>query len=153
MLYAFNGSSADELSAKVGDVVNVYEKRPDQWWVGELNGRKGIFPGNYAEEIKGGVPSLPAVPARPSSSAVPSSDFSSMALNAGASYARENPDMAKKAMNAGVNYAKENPEQVKNAAMAVAKNEQLRGAAIGFAKENPGLAKDAAKNAFNSGLF
>jgi len=32
-------------------VINIYEKQPDGWWYGELNGRVGLFPATYVEEI------------------------------------------------------------------------------------------------------
>lgn len=35
----------------LGDVINVYDKQMDGWWQGEKNGRVGIFPASYVEEI------------------------------------------------------------------------------------------------------
>ncbi len=55
MLYAFEGRSSDELSSKPGDVITIFEKKSDGWWVGELNGKRGVFPGNYSEELPGGI--------------------------------------------------------------------------------------------------
>lgn len=35
----------------LGDVINIHDKQPDGWWLGELNGVVGIFPATYVEEI------------------------------------------------------------------------------------------------------
>ncbi|CAH1395573.1 unnamed protein product [Nezara viridula] len=35
-----------------GDIINIHDKQPDGWWLGELNGVVGIFPATYVEEIK-----------------------------------------------------------------------------------------------------
>ncbi|EMD42812.1 BAR/SH3 domain containing protein [Entamoeba histolytica HM-1:IMSS-B] len=45
-LYDYTAVDAGELSFKEGDVITVLEKSGD-WWSGELNGVKGIFPSNY----------------------------------------------------------------------------------------------------------
>eukprot|EP01114_Cavostelium_apophysatum_P001380 TRINITY_DN1118_c0_g1_i4.p1 TRINITY_DN1118_c0_g1~~TRINITY_DN1118_c0_g1_i4.p1 ORF type:complete len:974 (+),score=354.12 TRINITY_DN1118_c0_g1_i4:131-3052(+) len=50
-LYDFEARSTAELSFKVGDLINVVNKYPSGWWVGELNGKRGAFPGNYVEEV------------------------------------------------------------------------------------------------------
>lgn len=34
-----------------GNVINIYDKQPDGWWHGELNGRVGMFPATYVEEF------------------------------------------------------------------------------------------------------
>lgn len=34
-----------------GDVIAVIERRKDDWFKGNLNGKVGLFPGNYVEEI------------------------------------------------------------------------------------------------------
>jgi hypothetical protein len=49
-LYDFTGS-ADELTFKVGDEIVVLNEVVDGWWVGELDGRKGLFPTPYTEAI------------------------------------------------------------------------------------------------------
>lgn len=52
-LYAFAGEESGDLAFKKGDVINVVSKSDsvDDWWTGELNGRKGIFPANYVELV------------------------------------------------------------------------------------------------------
>jgi nostrin len=39
----------DELSLHPGDVITVLERNEDGWWVGEVNGKSGLFPGNHCE--------------------------------------------------------------------------------------------------------
>ncbi|KII90187.1 hypothetical protein PLICRDRAFT_53282 [Plicaturopsis crispa FD-325 SS-3] len=60
-LYDFSGSS-DELSFKVGDEIVVVNEVLDGWWMGELDGRKGLFPTPYTEPLS--KPQLPARPGR-----------------------------------------------------------------------------------------
>lgn len=50
-LYDFSGSS-DELSFKAGEQIVVVNEVLDDWWLGEVGGRKGLFPTNYAILIK-----------------------------------------------------------------------------------------------------
>ncbi|TDL14861.1 BAR-domain-containing protein [Rickenella mellea] len=64
-LYDFSGS-ADELSFKAGEEIVVVNEVLDGWWVGELDGRRGLFPTNYTEPTKGaiGKTSPPSLPSR-----------------------------------------------------------------------------------------
>ncbi|KAK6085462.1 SH3 domain-containing protein [Seiridium cupressi] len=50
-LYPFAGQSAGDLSFQEGDRIKVVKKTgTDQdWWVGEIGGRKGSFPANYCK--------------------------------------------------------------------------------------------------------
>ncbi|XP_048755732.2 nostrin-like isoform X8 [Ostrea edulis] len=50
-LYDYDAGQGDELTIKYGDVINIYDKQMDGWWQGEFNGRVGIFPATYVEEI------------------------------------------------------------------------------------------------------
>ena len=34
-----------------GDIINIYDKQEDGWWLGELKGQVGIFPATYVEDI------------------------------------------------------------------------------------------------------
>jgi len=47
-LYDFTAEDATELPLRKGDVINIIKKGQD-WWEGECNGRRGLFPGNYVE--------------------------------------------------------------------------------------------------------
>ena len=45
----------DKLDLEKGDVVTVLLKRDSHWWIGELEGERGLFPANNVKEIKGTV--------------------------------------------------------------------------------------------------
>jgi len=47
-LYDFAAQDSTELALRKGDIVNIIKKGQD-WWEGECNGRRGLFPGNYVE--------------------------------------------------------------------------------------------------------
>eukprot|EP01128_Nolandella_sp_AFSM9_P012181 TRINITY_DN9029_c0_g1_i1.p1 TRINITY_DN9029_c0_g1~~TRINITY_DN9029_c0_g1_i1.p1 ORF type:complete len:375 (+),score=74.85 TRINITY_DN9029_c0_g1_i1:40-1164(+) len=48
--WAFSAQQAGEISFAAGDVINVTSSEGD-WWVGELNGQSGSFPGNYVKML------------------------------------------------------------------------------------------------------
>lgn len=52
-LYSYGGEEDGDLAFKKGDVINITAKSDstDDWWTGELNGKKGIFPANYIELV------------------------------------------------------------------------------------------------------
>jgi hypothetical protein len=50
-IHDFNGSS-EELSFRTGDEITVVNEVLDEWWMGELDGRKGLFPTVYTEIVK-----------------------------------------------------------------------------------------------------
>jgi amphiphysin len=52
-LYAFEGQSQGDLSFREGDQIKIIKKTDstDDWWDGELRGRKGVFPANYCKMI------------------------------------------------------------------------------------------------------
>ncbi|KAJ7180971.1 hypothetical protein C8R46DRAFT_1071048 [Mycena filopes] len=58
-LYDFSGSS-DELAFKTGDQIVVVNEVLDGWWMGELNGKQGLFPTPYTEVL----PDRPPLPER-----------------------------------------------------------------------------------------
>lgn len=47
-LYDFAAEDSTELALRKGDVVTIIKKGQD-WWEGECNGRRGLFPANYVE--------------------------------------------------------------------------------------------------------
>uniref|UniRef100_A0A3Q2C995 Osteoclast-stimulating factor 1 n=1 Tax=Cyprinodon variegatus TaxID=28743 RepID=A0A3Q2C995_CYPVA len=49
-LYSFTPQHDDELPFKE-DVLDIYKKEENGWWVGALNGKKGHFPSTYVEEL------------------------------------------------------------------------------------------------------
>lgn len=50
-LYAYTPNLPDELNLHPGDILSVYRKQEDGWWLGECNGCVGIFPATYVENI------------------------------------------------------------------------------------------------------
>lgn len=50
-LYQYNANLNDELSLSVGDLITIQQKQPDGWWIGECDGRTGIFPATYVQLI------------------------------------------------------------------------------------------------------
>ncbi|KAG6816839.1 hypothetical protein H0H87_002488 [Tephrocybe sp. NHM501043] len=61
--HSFTGA-ADELSFIAGEEIVVLNEVLDDWWMGELNGKKGLFPTTYVEPIA----SKPVLPQRPGGS-------------------------------------------------------------------------------------
>jgi len=55
-IYAYQGERSTDLAFNVGDIITVVSESsasgPD-WWEGELNGRRGPFPLNHVEILKG----------------------------------------------------------------------------------------------------
>jgi len=49
-LYPFHAEDSTELSFNYGDIITV-TKENGEWFEGELNGNKGMFPANYVEKI------------------------------------------------------------------------------------------------------
>ncbi|KAL4222907.1 hypothetical protein ACF0H5_018947 [Mactra antiquata] len=50
-LFDYQKGQPDDLELHLGNIINIYEKQPDGWWQGELNGCIGMFPASYVEEI------------------------------------------------------------------------------------------------------
>ncbi|XP_042325431.1 CD2-associated protein isoform X2 [Sceloporus undulatus] len=52
-LYSYEGTNEDELSFKEGDIIQLISKDTGEsgWWKGELNGKEGVFPDNFALQI------------------------------------------------------------------------------------------------------
>ncbi|KAI5108768.1 GRB2 related adaptor protein 2b [Silurus meridionalis] len=46
-LYDFIAEEQDELNFSAGDIIDVLDQSESFWWVGQLRGRKGLFPTNY----------------------------------------------------------------------------------------------------------
>ncbi|KAL2084926.1 hypothetical protein ACEWY4_020444 [Coilia grayii] len=52
VLIDFEGSMADEMTVRAGDVVkNVTKAREEGWLEGQLGGKRGIFPANFVKEV------------------------------------------------------------------------------------------------------
>ncbi|XP_013811080.1 CD2-associated protein isoform X1 [Apteryx mantelli] len=51
-IFAYDGSN-DELSFKEGEIIQIISKDGEPgWWKGELNGKEGVFPDNFAVQIQ-----------------------------------------------------------------------------------------------------
>ncbi|XP_064191737.1 intersectin-2-like isoform X1 [Anguilla rostrata] len=48
-MYDYKAENQDEISFSSGQLINVLEKIGPDWWKGEINGVKGLFPTNYVE--------------------------------------------------------------------------------------------------------
>ncbi|XP_030014667.1 SH3 domain-containing protein 21 isoform X2 [Sphaeramia orbicularis] len=52
VLIDFEGTMADELTVRMGDVIkNVTKSNEENWLEGELRGKRGIFPANFVKEV------------------------------------------------------------------------------------------------------
>ena len=50
--YDFKPQEEGELPMSFGDIIVVLDKSDENWWRGECNGKRGMFPAPYVEEIK-----------------------------------------------------------------------------------------------------
>lgn len=64
-LYDYKSDVEEDLQFKKGDIIEVFRKRGD-WWSGQCNGKRGIFPVNHVEPYytfnKGNATLMEAVP-------------------------------------------------------------------------------------------
>ncbi|XP_017826633.3 CD2-associated protein isoform X7 [Callithrix jacchus] len=52
-LFAYESTNEDELTFKEGEIIHLISKETGEagWWKGELNGKEGVFPDNFAVQI------------------------------------------------------------------------------------------------------
>ncbi|XP_075944400.1 unconventional myosin-If [Anarhichas minor] len=50
-LYQYIGQDTDEISFNADDVFNLIKEDASGWWTGRIQGKEGLFPGNYVEKI------------------------------------------------------------------------------------------------------
>lgn len=50
-IHTFLIAGDDEVTFDPGDIINNVEMVDDGWWLGEVNGKRGLFPSNYAELV------------------------------------------------------------------------------------------------------
>ncbi|XP_014443495.1 CD2-associated protein [Tupaia chinensis] len=52
-LFAYEGTNEDELTFQEGEIIHLISKETGEpgWWKGELNGKEGVFPDNFAVQI------------------------------------------------------------------------------------------------------
>ncbi|XP_069092154.1 CD2-associated protein [Pleurodeles waltl] len=72
-LFSYEGSNDDELTFKEGDIITLISKDTGDvgWWKGELNGKEGVFPDNFAAIIQDAEKDKPKKPPPPAKSAAP----------------------------------------------------------------------------------
>ncbi|XP_053317270.1 CD2-associated protein [Spea bombifrons] len=72
-LFAYMGVNDDELTFKEGDIIQIISKDTGDpgWWKGELNGKEGVFPDNFAAMIPDSEKEKPKKPPPPSKSPAP----------------------------------------------------------------------------------
>ena len=58
-LFDFAGEGTDELPLHIGQIVELQKEVSEDWWIGESEGRSGLFPSTYCE-----LYTLPASPKR-----------------------------------------------------------------------------------------
>ncbi|WVW84639.1 hypothetical protein I302_106673 [Kwoniella bestiolae CBS 10118] len=49
-LYDYGGNASDELDLRIGQIIEVKTKVSDDWWIGECDGKSGLFPKSYTED-------------------------------------------------------------------------------------------------------
>lgn len=52
VIFSYNQDHEDELNLKVGDIIDIIGEEEEGWWRGILNGKEGVFPSNFVEEIQ-----------------------------------------------------------------------------------------------------
>ena len=48
--YDYDAQDSDDLTIRVGDIISVCKVYNGGWMEGELNGERGMFPGNYVSK-------------------------------------------------------------------------------------------------------
>lgn len=51
VVFSYKQDHEDELNLNVGEVIEVLGEEEEGWWRGVLNGKVGVFPSNFVEEI------------------------------------------------------------------------------------------------------
>jgi len=49
VIYDYDSGEAGDLKITEGDVVLIIDRTSDDWWTGEVNGKKGLFPASYVK--------------------------------------------------------------------------------------------------------
>jgi len=49
VIYDYDSGEAEDLKITEGDIVLITERTSDDWWTGEVNGKKGLFPASYVK--------------------------------------------------------------------------------------------------------
>eukprot|EP00795_Rhopilema_esculentum_P009318 gene9318-17017_t len=49
--FDFAAQDDEEISFRRGDIINVTQKYNENWWIGTVNGRTGMFPASYVTQV------------------------------------------------------------------------------------------------------
>ncbi|KAL4066821.1 SH3-domain-containing protein [Scleroderma citrinum] len=49
--YNENGAEPNDLAFAAGDTIEIVAETNQDWWLGRVHGREGLFPANYVEKI------------------------------------------------------------------------------------------------------
>ncbi|XP_021359394.1 uncharacterized protein LOC110454287 isoform X2 [Mizuhopecten yessoensis] len=52
VLFSYEPENEDELKLDVGNIVEILKQDEEGWWEGSVNGKTGMFPSNFVEEIE-----------------------------------------------------------------------------------------------------
>jgi len=63
-IYNFDGGASDELTFRADDVIEVKKEVSDDWWIGEIHGRSGLFPSSFCEIVASPITATPSLPKR-----------------------------------------------------------------------------------------
>ncbi|XP_037541651.1 CD2-associated protein [Nematolebias whitei] len=51
-VFEYQPLNEDELELKLGDIIEITEEVEEGWWSGTVNGKSGLFPSNFVEELE-----------------------------------------------------------------------------------------------------
>ena len=51
MAFSYTADNNDELSLQLNDTVEIIDEEEEGWFRGRLNGKEGVFPSNFVEEL------------------------------------------------------------------------------------------------------
>lgn len=49
--FDFAAQDAEEISFKRGDIIRVAQKYNENWWIGSVGGKSGMFPASYVAPL------------------------------------------------------------------------------------------------------
>ncbi|XP_066246640.1 SH3 domain-containing kinase-binding protein 1 isoform X2 [Euwallacea similis] len=70
-VFSYRQDQEDELTLKTGDIITVVGEEEEGWWRGLLNGKQGVFPCNFVEEIQSPIVPKPTSRKEPAKEVVP----------------------------------------------------------------------------------
>jgi hypothetical protein len=54
VLFGYHANNEDELTLQEGEIITVLDREIEDggWWLGEIHGKKGVFPDNFVELLQ-----------------------------------------------------------------------------------------------------